>query len=121
MARASDAQVCFGPVVEDEHQCAPNAAHDVRGEPLVEARGHTLFGCNLLEAVHGALVEVLLHGLLRLHLKAPAHGVEGVSGTSADGDGSLGCSEGAHGAHDALVLLPRVQTGNRVEAAELEP
>merc|ERR1719323_3054259 len=119
-AGASDAQVGLGPVVEDEHQRAANAAHNVCEESLVEAGGQTLFGGDLLEAVHGALVEVLLHGLLGLHLQAAAHGVEGVGGARADGDGGLGRGKGAHGPHDALVLLPGVQAGDGVEGAKLE-
>mmetsp|Transcript_151931 Transcript_151931/g.368924 ORF Transcript_151931/g.368924 Transcript_151931/m.368924 type:complete len:338 (-) Transcript_151931:85-1098(-) len=117
----SDTEVGLGPVVEHEHQGAPDAADHICQEPLVQALCHALLGSNLLEAVHGALVEVLLHGLLRLHLQAPAHGVEGVGGARTNGDCRLGSGKGCHGAQDTLVLLPRVQAGDRVEGAELQP
>merc|ERR1712137_1321919 len=93
---ASEAQHVLGTVVEDEHQGTAHAAHNVREEALVQARGHSLLSRNLLEAVTGALVQVLLHWFLRLHLQAAAHCVEGVGGASADGDGGLGRGEGAH-------------------------
>mmetsp|Transcript_151935 Transcript_151935/g.368943 ORF Transcript_151935/g.368943 Transcript_151935/m.368943 type:complete len:217 (-) Transcript_151935:448-1098(-) len=116
----SDTEVGLGPVVEHEHQGAPDAADHICQEPLVQALCHALLGSNLLEAVHGALVEVLLHGLLGLHLQAPAHGVEGIGGPRANGDGSLGSREGSHGPQDALILLPGVEAGDGVEGAELQ-
>mmetsp|Transcript_14008 Transcript_14008/g.29340 ORF Transcript_14008/g.29340 Transcript_14008/m.29340 type:complete len:287 (-) Transcript_14008:113-973(-) len=117
---SSDAEVRLGPVVEHEHQSAPDAADHVGQEALVQALCHALLGRNLLEAVHGALVEVLLHGLLGLHLQAPAHGVKGVGSPRADCDGSLRGREGGHSAQDALVLLPRVDAGDGVEGAKLQ-
>mmetsp|Transcript_129527 Transcript_129527/g.347418 ORF Transcript_129527/g.347418 Transcript_129527/m.347418 type:complete len:328 (+) Transcript_129527:321-1304(+) len=117
---SSDAQVHLGAVVEDQHQGAADAAHDVGQEPLVEALGQALLGRDFLEAVHRPLVEVLLHGLLGLHLQAAADGVEGVRGAGADGDGGLRRDERGQGAHEALVLLVGVQADDRVEGPQLQ-
>merc|ERR1712217_847490 len=78
----SESQGVLRAVVEDEHQRATHAAHDVRQETLVQALRQALLRGDLLEAISSALVQVLLHGLLRLHLQAAAHGVEGVCGAS---------------------------------------
>ena len=79
-----------------------------------------LLGGNLLEAVSGALVDVLLRRLLGLHLQASSNGVEGVGGTCTDGDGRLRRGESADGSQDALVLLVGVQTGDGVEGTQLQ-
>merc|ERR1712190_692360 len=64
---ASESQGVLCAVVEDEHQRATHAAHDVRQETLVQALRQALLRGDLLEAISCALVQVLLHGLLRLH------------------------------------------------------
>merc|ERR1719188_1684249 len=105
----SDAQEVLGAVVEDEHQSATNAAHHIREETLVQTFSQALLGRDLLEAIAGALVEVLLRRLLRLHLQAAAHGVEGVGGAGSDGDRGLRGGEGAGSAEDPLVRLVGIQ------------
>mmetsp|Transcript_65732 Transcript_65732/g.169167 ORF Transcript_65732/g.169167 Transcript_65732/m.169167 type:complete len:338 (-) Transcript_65732:33-1046(-) len=116
----SDAQGVLGAVVEHEDERAANAAHDVGKESLVQACGQALLRRDLLEAIHRALVQVLLHRLLRLHLQTTAHGVEGVGGTSTDRDRGLGRGEGARGTQNAFVLLVRVNARDGVEGAQLQ-
>mmetsp|Transcript_102921 Transcript_102921/g.296360 ORF Transcript_102921/g.296360 Transcript_102921/m.296360 type:complete len:345 (-) Transcript_102921:2-1036(-) len=116
----SHAEQVLGAVVEHEHQRAADAAHDVGEEALVQALGHAFLGGDLLEAIHGALVQVLLDGLLGLHLQAAADGVEGIGGAGANGDGRLRGGEGARRAQNALVGLVRVEAGDGVEAPELQ-
>merc|ERR1719253_1502553 len=118
--RRSEAHGVLGAVVEHEDERTADGPHNVREETLVQALGQALLRGDLREAVHGALVEVLLHRLLGLHLQATTHGVEGVGGTRTDRDGGLGRSEGGHGTHEALVLLVRVQARDGVEGAELQ-
>merc|ERR1712014_372969 len=66
----SDSKVSLGTVVEDKHEGAAHAAQDVCHETLVQASRQALLSCNLLEAISRTLVEVLLRGLLRLHLQS---------------------------------------------------
>merc|ERR1719401_1285401 len=91
-ASPSDAQVDLGTVIEDKHQGTAHAADDVSEETLVEALCQAFLRGNLLEAVHGALVKMLLHRLLGLHLQPSAHSVERVGGPRADGDCGLSCA-----------------------------
>merc|ERR1712125_99499 len=116
----SDAQVHLRAVVQDEHQCTTNTADDVRNETLEQARCETFFSGNLLETMHGALVQMLLDWLLRLHLQTTAHGVERVGGTRTDRDCSLCRSESGEGTHETLVLLPWIQASDGVETTELQ-
>merc|ERR1712060_458977 len=90
----SDTEVGLGTVVEHQHQRATDAPDHVGEEALVQTLRHALFRSDLLEAIHGALVEVLLHRLLRLHLQAAAYGVERIGRPGTDGNGSLGRREG---------------------------
>merc|ERR1711904_734218 len=116
----SEAQVHLGSLVQDENQGTADASDNVRDETLVQAAGQTLIGCNLLEAMHGALVDMLLYRLLGLHLHATTHGVERISGAGTESDGGLSGNEGRKSAQDALVLLPRVDACDGVEGAELQ-
>mmetsp|Transcript_11052 Transcript_11052/g.35012 ORF Transcript_11052/g.35012 Transcript_11052/m.35012 type:complete len:338 (-) Transcript_11052:18-1031(-) len=117
---SSEAEVVLGPVVEHENQGSAHAADHICKEAFVEPLRHALLCCNLLETVHGALVKMLLHRLLRLHLKASANSIKGVSRTGADRDGRLGCAKGGQGTNDALVVLVGVDAGNGVEGAKLQ-
>ena len=72
------------------------------------------------EAVGGALVQALLHRLLGLHLEAAADGVERVCGGGRAEDGCLGGAESRDHAHDAEVVLVRVEADDGVEGAELD-
>merc|ERR1719498_1845569 len=118
-AAARQAEVRLGAVVDDEHERAADAAEDVGDEALVE-RGRALVLHDLPEAVHRALVELLLRRLLALHLQATTDGVEGVRGARTERDRRLRRNESRDEAERTLVVLVRVQAGNRVERAELD-
>merc|ERR1712060_75078 len=105
----SDAQVVLSAVVEDKHQSSSDAAHHIGKETLVQARSQALFRRDLLEAVTSSLVQVLLHGFLRLHLQPTANRIEGISRASTDCDRCLCCGESACGSEDALVRLVGVE------------
>merc|ERR1712113_488928 len=98
----SESEVNLRTVVEDKHQSSANAPQDICHETLVQSRGQSLLRGDLLEAIAGALVEMLLWGLLRLHLQATTNRVERVSRTGTNGDRCLSGSEGAHRAKDTL-------------------
>mmetsp|Transcript_31119 Transcript_31119/g.74247 ORF Transcript_31119/g.74247 Transcript_31119/m.74247 type:complete len:242 (+) Transcript_31119:368-1093(+) len=70
--------------------------------------------------MQGALVDVLLHGLLGLHLEPPSHGVKGVGGSCSNGDGCLCSSERGDCTHHTRILLVRVQARDGVKGAQLQ-
>merc|ERR1719469_38010 len=107
-------------VVEDQHQSSTNAADNIGQETLVETLRQALLRRDLLEAIARALVQVLLDGLLGLHLQATTDGVEWVGRASTDGNGRLGSAKGGQGTHDSPVLLVRVQSRNGVEGSQLQ-
>merc|ERR1711865_876597 len=82
-------KVLFPTVVQHKHQSSADAPEAVCNEALVHTCRDALFCCNLLEAVHGALVDVLLYGQLGLHLQATSNGIERVADTGASNDRSL--------------------------------
>merc|ERR1719446_559807 len=102
-AAAREVEVRLGAVVDDEHEGAADAAEDVGDEALVEGGGALVLG-DLREAVHRALVELLLRRLLALHLEAPTDGDEGVRRTRAKRDRRLRGSEGRDQADNTLVV-----------------
>ena len=56
-----------------------DTAERVGDETLVDASGDALLCGDLLQAINGALVDVLLNWLPCLHLEAPTDGVEGIA------------------------------------------
>ena len=65
----SDAQVRLFSVVEHQHQGTADTAERISNEPLVEAGGNALLRGELLQAISGALVDVLHNWLFCLHLE----------------------------------------------------
>merc|ERR1719323_1824901 len=118
--RAADAQVRLGSVVEHQHQGSADTAERVGNEPLVQASSNALLRGDLLQAISGALVDVLLNWLLCLHLETPADSVEGIADASAHDDGCLCRRKRGGEAHHAGVVLPRVEAHDGVEGTELE-
>merc|ERR1719474_751426 len=116
----SNTQVRLCSVIEHQHQCTTHATQNICHESLVQTCHHTLLCSNLFEAVHCALVKVLLRWLLTLHLEASSHSVKRVGSTSTDGDGSLCGSESADCTCDPFVLFPWVQPRNCVKSSQLE-
>merc|ERR1719401_725334 len=116
----SDPHGILGPVVEDKHESATDTSEDIRQEALVEAGSEALLGCDLLEAVSRALVEMLLHWLFGLHLQTASHSVEGVGCPCANRDRCLRCSKCSHCTHHALVRLVRVEACNSIKASKLQ-
>ncbi|CAH0372515.1 unnamed protein product [Pelagomonas calceolata] len=104
--------------VHDEHERRADRAQRVRAGAF-EERADALLGGDLAEAVHGALVDPLLLGLLRLHLQAAAHRVEGVAGVRGAERRRLRARELGSDAHEALVLLVGINAHERVVDAEV--
>merc|ERR1719351_15589 len=118
--RAADAQVRLGSVVEHQHQGSADTPERVGNEPLVQASSNALLRGDLLQAISGALVDVLLNWLHCLHLETPADGIEGIADTSAHNDGGLCRRKRGGEAQQASVVLPRVEAHDGVEGTELE-
>ena len=107
----------------DHRAPAPDSADTaerVGDEALVDASGNAHLSDDLLPAVNGALVDMLLNWLLCLHLDVPTNNVEGIADTSADNNGYLCHRKGEEEAHRAGVILPRAQSHDDVESSELE-
>jgi len=104
--------------VHDEDKGRADSAEGVGTGALEEGTG-ALVGHDLAEAVHGALVDPLSLGLVRLHLEAPADSVEGVRGIGRGESGGLGTGELGQEADGALVLLVRVNADEGVVDAKV--
>ena len=74
-------------IVEDEHKSTASASDDVGQAALEERSDTTLVGIDLAEAVHGAVVQLVLASLAGGHHESPPDGVKRVGDdTSEDGD-----------------------------------
>ena len=118
--RHSEFKVNFGSVVEDQNECSAHTSQDVRHETFVQTGCHALLCGDLLEAITGALVEVLLWWLLGLHLKTSSDRIEWVCGCCSDGDCGLCCSECGGSTKDTFVGLVGNEICDRVEDTLLQ-
>jgi len=106
-------------IVEDQHEGRSDCAQSV-GTSTLEEGSDTLFLEHPGEAVGGALVDPLFLGLLRLHLKTSADGVEGVGGIAGRDGGGLGASELGKDTQNSEIVLVRVHLAEGVVESEVD-
>jgi len=105
-------------IVRDNNEGPSDTAEQLRDHSLVHA-GSSLLPEDFLEAVDGALVEALGHGLLRLKHHTTTHCVEGVVERHDNGTCSGHGAEGRDGTKGPLIVLVRVQILDLLEATQL--
>ena len=115
--KVRSAEVSLDLVVEDEDKSATGTSEDVGEATLEEGLEATLVGVDLLEAVHGAVVELVLTSLAGSHHKSTSDGIKGVGDdTSRDGDD---LSEHPHGEDVGLLHVLEHHDLASVEHAEV--
>merc|ERR1719247_489859 len=77
-----EVEVSLCAVIQDQNKSTTNTAESICDEALVKTCSDSLLGSDLLQAIHCALVDVLLWRLLGLHLQASADSVEWIAHTS---------------------------------------
>ena len=110
-------EVSLNLVVEDEDEGATGTSEDVGEATLEEGLESTLVGVDLLEAVDGAIVELVLTSLAGSHHESTSDGIKGVGdNTSRDGDD---LSEGPDGEDVGLLHVLEHHNLASVEHAEV--
>jgi len=114
-----DAQNALKLIVEDQHQRGTYSTQRVRASTL-EQSSDTLVLEHPGEAVEGSLVDPLFLGLLGLHLKTSADGIEGVGSIACSDGGGLGASELGQDTHDSEIVLVGVHLTERIVETEVD-